>query len=185
MSASATIRPKKCAKYVAYALWFPVCYVWMFAVVLPLLAIGFAVRFVIKVYLKSTVHGRRWRLMSSPDAVFCMPSLDVPENPPIVSSFTIVDGPVDVAAFVDKIGAYLSSGICESVRAGGRDGSVCADYDDENVPEESRDRCTREILFKMVSYPVKRFGFFFWKFDEQFDLKRQVANMRRLDSVHC
>ncbi len=166
---------RECGKYLVYALCLLAGYLWTALFALPLVSIGFVVRLLVKLFLKSTVHGKRWRLMSSTDAEFCLPSMDLRENPPIVSTFIEFDGAIDVPVFVRKFGALLA-GACASVRS-----SASAGGDGEGLPPQLRCPETREVLLKIVSYPVRKFGFYFWKHDEEFDMKRHVPDVKRLE----
>lgn len=158
--------------YVTFTAWFIACHVLMLLVVGPLLLLGTLARLLIRVFLRLSGLGTRWRLMSNTDALFCLPSVDVPNNPPAVSTFSIFDGKIEIEALMARVDA-LSKAV----------GVNCSESERrENAAvfsEEMNDPRTKEMLFKMASYPVKKFGFYFWRLDDEFDVKRHFVPLRR------
>jgi hypothetical protein len=119
----------------------------------PGLLFGFVFKSIIRLFLRLTGLNKTYRLMSGSDAVYCLPSFDTPETPQLTMGILFVKGRLDLDELLRR-GMALNSAV-------------------------GIDEKTAKMLDDMRWYPVRRFGYIWWRKDETFEVANHVRRLTR------
>jgi hypothetical protein len=133
--------------------------IFMVTVLGPCLVLGYLAKQLVRAFLWTSGLGKTYRLMSGADAMYCLPKFSRPETPQVATAMCVVKGRIDVEEVVRR-GVALN-----------------------NVTD--LDERTMKTIDSMKWYPVRRFAYFLWRRDEDFEPANHIRRPTRCMQVYC
>jgi hypothetical protein len=179
---------------VASFIWQPAFCLGFYAVfltfALPCVLLARVVKMFAKFFLSNfvktsgTPSRSKYVLMDGADAACCLPSIDTEENRPTVTAFFTVS-----PAAVRNLDDHERPSTNHRDEKPVFDGSLLVakfeeyfeaiDGNQSGTTEVKLSEGERDMFDKLRRYPVRKNGYFFWKLDKRFDVRRHVGLYRR------